>query len=69
MSNDMLSRRRALLVSLGGALGLTLPMAMIASEETEAQTTETPAAGTETRHAGLEEVPPAMMEISALQSS
>jgi hypothetical protein len=41
--ND-LSRRRALLLSLGGALGLTLPTALIA-EEAEAQTTETPAAG------------------------
>jgi hypothetical protein len=45
MSNDM-SRRRALLLSLGGALGLSLPTALIASEEAEAQTTETPAAGT-----------------------
>ena len=44
MSND-LSRRRALLLSLGGALGLALPTALIASEEAEAQTTETPAAG------------------------
>jgi hypothetical protein len=46
MSNDM-SRRRALLLSLGGALGLSLPTALIASEEAEAQaTTETPATGT-----------------------
>jgi hypothetical protein len=45
MSNEM-SRRRALLLSLGGALGLTLPTALIASEEAEAQTTETPASGT-----------------------
>ena len=45
MSND-LSRRRALLLSLGGALGLALPTALIASEEAEAQATETPAAGT-----------------------
>jgi hypothetical protein len=47
MSNDMLSRRRALLLSLGGALGLSLPTTLIASEEAEAQaTTETPATGT-----------------------
>jgi hypothetical protein len=46
MSNDMFSRRRALLLSLGGALGLSLPTALIASEEAEAQNTETPAAGT-----------------------
>jgi hypothetical protein len=45
MSNDV-SRRRALLLSLGGALGLALPTALIASEEAEAQATETPAAGT-----------------------
>jgi len=45
MSNDM-SRRRALLLSLGGALGLALPTALIGSEEAEAQATETPAAGT-----------------------
>jgi hypothetical protein len=46
MSNDV-SRRRALLLSLGGALGLALPTALIASEEAEAQaTTETPATGT-----------------------
>jgi hypothetical protein len=45
MSTDMLSRRRALLLSLGGALGLSLPTALIA-EEAEAQATETPAAGT-----------------------
>jgi hypothetical protein len=31
MSNDM-SRRRALLLSLGGALGLALPTALIAEE-------------------------------------
>jgi hypothetical protein len=48
MSNDM-SRRRALLLSLGGALGLSLPTALIA-EEAEAQATETPAAGTAPRH-------------------
>ena len=34
MSNDV-SRRRALLLSLGGALGLALPTALIASEEAE----------------------------------
>ena len=44
MINDM-SRRRALLLSLGGALGLSLPTALIASEEAEAQTTVSPAAG------------------------
>jgi hypothetical protein len=54
MSNDMFSRRRALLLSLGGALGLSLPTALIASEEAEAQNTETPAAGTETPAAGTE---------------
>jgi hypothetical protein len=45
MSNDM-SRRKELLLSLGGALGLSLPTALIASEEAEAQTTVTPATGT-----------------------
>ena len=45
MSHDMLSRRNALLLSLGGALGLALPTTLIASDEAEAQTTETPAAG------------------------
>jgi hypothetical protein len=39
MSGD-LWRRRALLLSLGGALGLALPTALIASEEAEAQNTE-----------------------------
>ena len=52
MSNNMLSRRRALLLSFGGALGLSLPTALVASEEAEAQNTETPAAGTETPAAG-----------------
>ena len=51
MNSDMLSRRRALLLSLAGALGLALPTTLIASEEAEAQT-ETPAAGTETPAAG-----------------
>jgi hypothetical protein len=45
MSEDV-SRRRALLLGLGGALGLALPTALIDSEEAEAQTAETPAAGT-----------------------
>jgi hypothetical protein len=44
MSEDV-SRRRARLLGLEGALGLALPTALFDSEEAEAQTTETPAAG------------------------
>lgn len=52
MSNDMLSRRSALLLSVAGALGIALPTALIGSEEAEAQNTETPAAGAETPATG-----------------